>query len=57
MTSIVDLMPGRLTGMEDRLRRIEERLTRIESDIWWVRWIITGGVGLYVLRSIVDWLR
>jgi hypothetical protein len=47
----------RLTRMEDRLRGVEERLTRIETDIWWVRWIITGGVGLYVLRSIAEWIR
>jgi hypothetical protein len=47
----------RLIRMEDRLRGLEERLTRIETDIWWVRWIITGGVGLYVLRSIAEWIR
>jgi hypothetical protein len=36
---------------------IEARLARLESDIGWIKWIITGGVGLYVLRSIVEWLR
>jgi hypothetical protein len=36
---------------------IEARLARLESDIGWIKWIITGGVDLYVLRSIVEWIR
>jgi hypothetical protein len=36
---------------------IDARPARLESDIGWIKWIITGGVGLYVLRSIVEWLR
>lgn len=47
-----------LRGELGQLRTgIEGRLSRVESDIWWVRWIITGGVGLYVLRSVLEWLR
>lgn len=36
---------------------IETRLARLETDITWIKWIITGGVGLYVLRSIMEWFR
>lgn len=32
-------------------------VAKLQTDIAWVKWIITGGVGLYVLRSIVEWLR
>lgn len=36
---------------------LEGRFAPIESDLRWTRWIITGGVGLYVLRSLIEWLR
>lgn len=36
--------------------RLDTRLARIESDIGWIKWIITGGVGLYLLRSIIEWV-
>lgn len=32
-------------------------IAKLQTDIGWVKWIITGGVGLYVLRSIMDWIR
>jgi hypothetical protein len=32
-------------------------IAKLQADTWWVRWIITGGVGLYVLRSLIEWLR
>lgn len=32
-------------------------VAKLQTDTWWIKWIITGGVGLYVLRSIVEWLR
>ena len=32
-------------------------IAKLQIDIGWVKWIVTGGVGLYVLRSIVDWIR
>ena len=32
-------------------------IAMLQTDIAWVKWIVTGGVGLYVLRSIIDWLR
>jgi hypothetical protein len=31
-------------------------IAKLQTDIAWIKWIITGGVGLYVLRSIVEWL-
>jgi hypothetical protein len=45
------------TDLAEMRTAIEARLARLESDIGWIKWIITGGVGLYVLRSIVEWLR
>lgn len=32
-------------------------IAKLQTDIAWIKWIITGGVGLYVLRSIVEWIR
>jgi len=45
------------TDFAEMRTAIEARLARLESDIGWIKWIITGGVGLYVLRSIVEWIR
>jgi hypothetical protein len=45
------------TGLAEMRTAIEARLARLESDIGWTKWIISGGVGLYVLRSIVEWIR
>jgi hypothetical protein len=45
------------TDVAEMRMAIEARLARLESNIGWIKWIITGGVGLYVLRSIVEWLR
>ena len=45
------------TDLAEMRTAIEARLARLESDIGWIKWTITGGVGLYVLRSIVEWLR
>jgi coiled-coil family 90 protein len=36
---------------------LKAAIAKLQTDIAWVKWIITGGVGLYVLRSIVEWLR
>jgi hypothetical protein len=36
---------------------LEARFAPLESDLRWTKWIITGGVGLYVLRSIIEWWR
>ncbi|MDQ3776352.1 MAG: hypothetical protein M3461_19345 [Pseudomonadota bacterium] len=37
---------------------IAELKAELEADIAWIKWIVTGGVvGLYVLRSIVEWMR
>ncbi len=49
---------GDLRGeMGDMRVGIEGRLARVESEISWVKWIVTGGVGLYVLRSVLEWVR
>ncbi|MBA3493475.1 MAG: hypothetical protein H0T87_04960 [Gammaproteobacteria bacterium] len=36
---------------------LEARFAPLESDLRWTKWIITGGVGLYVLRSLLELLR
>ena len=36
---------------------LEARFAPLESDLRWTKWIITGGVGLYALRSLIEWLR
>jgi hypothetical protein len=43
--------------LADLKAALEARLAPIESDLRWTKWIITGGVGLYALRSIVEWIR
>ena len=43
--------------LADLKAALEARFAPMESDLRWTKWIITGGVGLYVLRSIVEWLR
>lgn len=43
--------------LADLKAALEARFAPIESDLRWTRWIITGGVGLYVLRSMVEWIR
>ena len=35
---------------------LEARFAPLESDLRWTKWIITGGVGLYVLRSLIELL-
>lgn len=37
---------------------IAELKAELEADFAWIKWIVTGGVvGLYVLRSLVEWMR
>jgi hypothetical protein len=43
--------------LEARFASMESRFASMESDLRWTKWIITGGVGLYVLRSLIEWLR
>jgi hypothetical protein len=39
------------------IAELKADIAKLQTDIAWVKWIITGGVGLYVLRSIAEWLR
>jgi len=43
--------------LKAELAELKADVAKLQTDIAWVKWIITGGVGLYVLRSIVEWLR
>jgi hypothetical protein len=36
---------------------LKAEIARLQTDTGWIKWIITGGVGLYVLRSLIEWLR
>lgn len=49
-----DFMRAELADLKTAL---EARFAPLESDLRWTKWIITGGVGLYVLRSLIEWLR
>ncbi len=39
------------------LAEVGADIAKLQTDLAWVRWIVTGGVGLYVLRSIAEWIR
>lgn len=43
--------------MAELKAELKADIAKLQTDIGWIKWIITGGVGLYVLRSIVEWLR
>ena len=55
--AITDLKTELKADIADLKAALEARFAPIESDLRWTRWIITGGVGLYVLRSMVEWIR
>lgn len=39
------------------LAEVRADIAKLQTDLAWVRWIVTGGVGLYVLHSIAEWIR
>lgn len=39
------------------LAELKGELSAIRVDLAWVKWLVTGGVGLYVIQSIMAWLR
>ncbi len=51
---------GQLATKADLLElkaELKSEIAGLKPDIGWVKWIITGGVGLYVLRSLIELLR
>jgi hypothetical protein len=54
---ITDLKAELKADISDLKAELKTDIAKLQADTWWVRWIITGGVGLYALRSIVEWVR
>jgi hypothetical protein len=54
-----------ITGLKAELKadiselrtQLKTDIAKLQTDTGWIKWIITGGVGLYVLRSVLDWIR
>lgn len=51
-----DITELRMASKAD-LAAVRADIAKLQTDLAWVRWIVTGGVGLYVLRSIAEWIR
>ena len=31
-------------------------ITKLRIDVAWIKWIVTAGVGVYLVRSIAEWI-
>ena len=54
---IAELRMATRANLTELKTELKADIAKLQTDIGWIKWIITGGVGLYVLRSIVEWLR
>jgi hypothetical protein len=54
---IAELRMATRADLTELKTELKADIAKLQTDIGWIKWIITGGVGLYVLRSIVEWLR
>jgi hypothetical protein len=54
ITDLKAELKGDISGLKVELKT---EIARLQTDTGWIKWIITGGVGLYVLRSLIEWLR
>lgn len=55
--AITDLKAELKADISGLRTELKTDIAKLQTDTAWIKWIITGGVGLYVLRSIVEWLR